>query len=234
MNSAYRAAKRAEIAARRADNASYLAQTARDEIAYGRSELAVSAFYGMQTEHTFFDAVNEPCTDGHSPCDFGQTQRLRSLRRVNDVCDRGIARYRARRHASNKRARAAEKHTATPDALKNAAVRDAIYSDGVPRDTGVRNVRNICDFAAGRVVVDGDLPLPVPTVDLSLVIRDLPDRQHAVAERLMAGDTAADIARATGRDRSTIRESIASIRVKLLDADPSLADGRVIDGRRQR
>lgn len=205
-----------------AANDDYLAATARAELAYGRSELAVSAFYGMQTEHTVFDRTTEPTIDGHSPCDFAQTERVNHWRRDRADVPAAMARASVRQHAATKRARACEKRTITPDALNNAAVRDAIYSTDLPRDTGVRNVRDIRDSAAGRVIVSGNLPSPAPTVDLSLVIRDLPDRQRSVAERLMAGDTAADIARADGVDPTAIRNLIRKIRRALLAADPSL------------
>jgi hypothetical protein len=222
MDTTYRAAKRAEISARRAANDSFLATTARDEIAFGRSELAVSAFYGMRTAYSrFFDAAIEPSVDGHSPYDFGQTERLNHVLRNDHDCAAALARSSVRLHAATKRARTADKHGLAADALMPAVV-DAIYSSGVARDSGVRNTRDICDYLAGRVVVDGDLPLPVPTVDLSLVIRDLPDRQRSVAKRLMAGDSAADIARADGVNRSSVCRSMDKIRRALLAADPSL------------
>jgi hypothetical protein len=222
MDTTYRAAKRAEISARRAANDSFLATTARDEIAFGRSELAVSAFYGMRTAYSrFFNAAIEPSVDGHSPYDFGQTERLNHVLRDRLDVPGGMLRASVRQHASTKRARACEKRPVAPDGM-NAVVADAVYSSPVACDSGVRNTRDICDYLAGRVVVDGDLPLPVPTVDLSLVIRDLPDRQRSVAKRLMAGDSAADIARADGVDPTAIRNLTRKIRRALLAADPSL------------
>lgn len=203
----------------------FLTATAADELCCGRSQLALSAFYGMQTASTAFDRDGrlEPVVNANGPCDFAQTERLNHLKRNRGDVPAAMARASVRRHASTSRARACEKQTVTPDGCSLPAFADAVFSSGVARDTGVRNTRDIRDCAAGRVIVNGDLPLPAPTVDLSLVVRDLPDRQRAVAERLMAGNSAADIARADGVSRAAITLLCNKIRAALLTADPSLA-----------
>ena len=203
----------------------FLTATAAAEIRTGQSQLATSAFYGMRAASMVFDKHLEPATAGVSPCDIAQTERFNRLRRGLGDVDAGFARGSAKQRGATLRGRAGGKSTVNIDALPSFAV-DPLNDAAATRDSGVRNVRDLRDYLAGRVVVDGNLPLPAPTVDLSLIIRDLPDRQRDVAERLMAGDTAADIARDRGVDPTAIRNLTRKIRAALLAADPTVAAGR--------
>lgn len=204
----------------------FIESTARLELNNGRSVLASHAFNKSHFARTgtLYSKNYEPSDGGMSPCDLAQNTRLDFLTTPRKNAGPG-----------------AVMKTLEFDVINNITKnkrRTAIYNTAVvpnsdaARDSGIRNTRNILDYPAGREIFAGDLPLPVPPIDLNLVIADLPDKQRSVVERLSAGDTAAEIARDDNTSRAAVTNMTKKIRTKLLAADPSLADGRIIDGRR--